>query len=97
MSPDGRDGQEHCGHNGKQSISVTPALIVDDPLDQRHHDKGSGADAGHGQAQRERSLRSEPAADRGDHRHAAACDTEPDAEAVRELANLDRLDLGSEE
>ena len=42
-------------------------------------------------------LRFEPAADRGDHRHVAACNTEPDAEAVREVADLDRLDLGSEE
>ena len=27
----------------------------------------------------------------------AACDTKPDAEAVREVADPDRLDLGSEE
>jgi hypothetical protein len=97
VSSDGSDGQEHGGHDRKQSIGVTPALVVDDPLDQRHHDEGSGADAGHGEAQRERSPRFEPAADRRDHRHVAACNTEPDAEAVREVADLERLDLGSEE
>ena len=66
MSPDGSDGQEHGGHDRKQPIGVTPALVVDDPLDHRHHDERSGADAGHGEAQRKRSPRFEPAADRGD-------------------------------
>ena len=91
------DAEQHAGHDGQDAVGVSPTVVVDQPFDDRDEHEGSGADPGHRQTEGDRASLLEPATDGRDRRYVAAGHADADAQAVSEVAELDRLHLGGEE